>query len=124
MIPPGPAGRRLAALYLAVCAAACGNAGAPPDSPAGPTPDRGPWFTDRAAEAGLAFVHFNGMTGEFHDAEIFAPGVALLDYDTDGDLDVYLVQGGMLDPRKTVEQASVPRPRTPTLCATGCFATT
>lgn len=79
MIPVGATGRRLAAVCLAVCAAACGSAGAPPDSPAGPAPDRSPWFSDRAAEVGLAFVHFNGMTGEFHDAEIFAPGVALLD---------------------------------------------
>ena len=57
------------------------------------TPD---WFVDRAADSGLTFTHVNGMVGKFYYAEIIAPGVAMLDYDTDGDLDVYFVQGGRL----------------------------
>ena len=56
----------------------------------------GEWFTDRAKEAGIDFVHFNGMSGKFYQPEIMAPGVALFDYDNDGDLDLYLVQGQML----------------------------
>jgi len=55
-----------------------------------------PWFEDVAAASGLTFTHFNGMTGEFLYPEIMAPGVALFDFDNDGDLDVFVVQGRML----------------------------
>ena len=69
-------------------------AGAPGADAAGPAP--GEWFTDEAAASGLDFVHFNGMTGDFHQTEIMGPGVALFDYDNDGDLDVYVPQGRTL----------------------------
>jgi len=67
------------------------------------------WFVERARETGIDFVHFNGMSGEQYYPEIMAPGVALLDYDNDGDLDVYLVQGAMLG-KKSVKDALFPPP--------------
>jgi len=51
------------------------------------------WFMDRAETSGLTFTHINGMEGKFYYAEIIAPGTAMLDYDNDGDLDIYLTQG-------------------------------
>jgi hypothetical protein len=68
----------------------------------------GEWFVERAKETGLDFVHFNGMSGEVYYPEIMAPGVGLIDYDNDGDLDVYVVQGQMLGPGKTLKDAVYP----------------
>src|SRR3954466_2603593 len=50
------------------------------------------WFVDAAARSGLRFTHANGMSGEHSMTEILGAGVAMLDYDNDGDLDVLLIQ--------------------------------
>ena len=65
------------------------------------------WFVDRAESSGLQFSYFNGMAGDFYFPEMLPAGVALFDYDNDGDLDVFFVQGGMLGDKKSVSQAII-----------------
>ncbi|MFK7887479.1 MAG: FG-GAP repeat domain-containing protein, partial [Gammaproteobacteria bacterium] len=76
-----------------------------------PATDRvAPAFAERAAETELIFEHFSGTTGDYLFAEILGSGVALLDYDADGDLDVYLVQGQLFDASKSIDDALFPPP--------------
>src|SRR5215813_643946 len=55
-------------------------------------------FRELSAQTGLQFRHYNGMNGKLFLPEIMGAGVALFDFDNDGDLDVFLVQGSTLQP--------------------------
>jgi hypothetical protein len=48
-------------------------------------------FTDITKEAGIDFVHFNGVTGELLMPEPIGSGCAFFDYDNDGDQDILFV---------------------------------
>jgi thioredoxin-like negative regulator of GroEL len=67
--------------------------------PAGTSALIPPAFTDDAQVAGLRFWHDNGHTGEYLRPPVtMCGGVGLLDYDGDGWLDVFAVQGGPFPP--------------------------
>ena len=54
-------------------------------------------FEEAAARVGLTFLYQNGASGHYYMPEVMGAGAALVDYDGDGDLDVYLLQGQPLD---------------------------
>jgi enediyne biosynthesis protein E4 len=53
-------------------------------------------FEDVTASAGIHFFHYNGATEEKYMVETMGSGGGFLDYDGDGDLDIYLVNGAPL----------------------------
>ena len=89
--------RRYAAVFCFSVLASCSH-----------RPD--PLFREAASETGLKFQHFTGATGQFYLPEIMGSGVALFDYDGDGDLDIFLVQASVLEPGKSTGDARFPPP--------------
>lgn len=53
-------------------------------------------FTDVTQQTGIAFQHADGSSGQRYIVEAMSAGLALFDYDMDGDIDIYFLSGGML----------------------------
>ena len=58
-------------------------------------------FIDVTEQVGIIYEHYNGMDGSLYFVEMMGPAVALFDYDNDGDLDIYIGQGGELQTQST-----------------------
>jgi enediyne biosynthesis protein E4 len=56
--------------------------------------DPKPIFSDVTAEAGITWRHFNGLSPDRYLIEAMGGGVALFDFDDDGWLDIFLLNGG------------------------------
>ena len=54
-------------------------------------------FTDVTEEAGIGFRHFKGETGKRYLPETMGSGVAVLDFDQDGWMDLFFVNGWRLE---------------------------
>ncbi len=65
--------------------------------PSGPRPgEPNLRFREVTGPAGIRFRHSNGASGKKFMPETFGGGVCLLDYDADGDLDIYFVNSADL----------------------------
>ena len=94
--------RHLALAASAACAlalASCNDREEPDPGP--PATGHTAFFQDYTANTGIDFVHFNGASPRKYLPEIMGAGGAVLDYDGDGWMDLYLVQSGYLPGSET-----------------------
>jgi FG-GAP-like repeat len=69
-------------------------------------------FTDVVSQLGLSFAYVASHTSKKYFIETMRSGVALLDYDSDGRLDIFVMNRARLDdptPKGTIPQKTGPR---------------
>jgi hypothetical protein len=103
---------RWSVLLFALASGVAGAAQVPPPSvhvpPASPNAAPGVTYKDATATSGIgSFRHISGALGKDYIIEVTGSGVALVDVDNDGRLDIYLLNGSTLDRMR--QGAAAPR---------------
>ena len=68
-------------------------------------------FVEMLAGSGIDFVHESGARGERYVVEPMSSGIALFDFDGDGRIDIYFVNGSLLNPSPNQIDASEVKPK-------------
>lgn len=79
----------------------------PPPSLSLPTPDSPIWLRDLTPQTGITWRHTDGSSGKRYIVETISAGMATFDYDGDGLIDIYFVNGAPL--KGTTWQGPPPR---------------
>jgi hypothetical protein len=83
----------ISSIFFCFCACGDGENGAEKHS----------FFKDVSDEVNLHFIHNPGVDSAYYMPESIGSGGAFLDYDNDGDLDIYLLNGAMRNKRDTTK---------------------
>jgi hypothetical protein len=103
----GSTAERLSPVAIPVAGSSAAGKNAAPASDDRIRPDD--WFTDATEETGIRFAYHNGReANRFYILESMGGGVAMIDFDLDGDLDLFFTGGGTISSDDPVRIGGLP----------------